>query len=173
MWIDIGFLLFAMYGLYLGFKKGIIRTIISLASILIGIVLALKLSPFVITFAKDLFKSDSIVVVVLGFLATYFAIIALIRLGGKAIEKLFKKVKLNFVNKTIGGVVLSIFFVFIYSILVWFLTEAAIISEDDKSDSLTYSILEALPAKGEKVFEDIKPFFQEFWELTKEATSTE
>lgn len=169
MWIDIVFLLFAMYGMYLGFKKGILRTLIALASIFLGIVLALKVSPYVIAFGQEVFKSTSFLTVAVGFLITYFAIVAGIRLIGKVIEKGLKKVKLNFVNKAIGGMILTVFFVFVYSIVVWFADEAKLVSDKAKERSVTYPVLKVLPDHGKGLLEGIKPFFEAFWEMIEEA----
>ena len=168
MILDLICLLIAVYAFYMGYTKGIIQTIFNTLSIFLGLLVALKLSPALITFLEGIFNSQSTLIFIAGFVLTFILVLILIRFIGKKLEKLFKTIKLNFINKLAGGALLSFVFLVCLSYVIFFLDKTHLVPDQTKEQSITYPVLQVLPDHSKKLFEKVKPFFQEFWDKTVE-----
>ena len=169
MIIDLIFIFLASFGFYSGYKRGFIKTLFATLSIFIGILAAIKLSPILINIFENTFSLSAPIAFILGLVLTFFLVMLLIRFIGKKLEGVMKAIKINFVNKIIGGVFLSVFFIVCFSVIVWFLNQAKFISDESKEKSISYSILEPIPEKSREVFKAFKPAFREFWDKTIET----
>ena len=169
MSIDIIFGVILIIGFIYGYSKGIIKTIFSLLSILLGIIAAMKLSPLTMGVMESLIPNYPRLSYIVGFLFTFLLVIVIIRFIGNKLESLFKAVKLNFFNKLMGGTLTAFFFTLLFSMVLWFFNEARLISESQKDASISYYHLEPLPAKARAQFELVKPVFREFWDKTIET----
>lgn len=157
------------FGFYLGFQRGIIKTVFDSLSIVVAILATLKLSPLIISIFQGIFSSSPKIAYLLGIVFTFIGVIFLVRYVGKKIESLLETVHINFVNKIMGGGLQALFFAFILSLFVWLVNAVNLISPETKEKSITYSFMEALPATGKAVFTSTKPLFQTFWDKTSEA----
>ena len=168
MIIDLICLLIAVYAFYMGYTKGIIQTIFNTLSIFIGLLVALKLSPVVINLLESIFNAQNSLILIAGFILTFMLVLLIVRFIGKNLEKIFKTIKLNFINKLAGGAVLCLVFLVCFSYVIYFLDKTHLINESTKNSSITYPVLEVLPEKSKGVIEKVKPFFKEFWDKTVE-----
>ena len=94
---------------------------------------------------------------------------ALIRFIGDRIEKLFESLHIGGVNKLLGGLFLGLFYAIIISFSVYFGDKLSLISDNVKSSSFTYPLLEPLPRATQGVGEALRPLFTEFWDKMIEA----
>ena len=171
MYIDLFLVGFAIYGFVMGFNRGIIRAIVSIVAFVLGILAALKLSPFVIAFFQSVLNLDKTLSLILGLLLTFFLIMWGIRLLGKGLEAGLKKIKLNFINKLLGGVLLSGLMIVVYSFIIWFLAQTSVIGETQKTESKSYPYLQEVPSKSREALEHMKPVFREFWDKMEHVIS--
>ena len=169
MLIDLGFLIFLMYGFYLGYSKGILKTLFAILSIFIAVLLSFKFSPIAIEVIESFLKLGPQISLIVGFIICFFLIMFIVRFIGRKVEKLFKAVKLNFINKIMGGAMMTIIFIVSYASLLWFLNQTKLISESQKTQSVSYEILEPIPAKARGVANQLKPAFKGFWDKSMEA----
>ena len=116
MYIDIVFILFALYGFWVGYRKGLIRTLFSLLSFVVGLLLTLKLSPYVIEFIESVFNADRLIALIVGLFLTMFITMGLIKWIGKSIEKMLQKAKLGTFNKIQGGIILAFLMMVTYTL---------------------------------------------------------
>ncbi|MBK9254558.1 MAG: CvpA family protein [Saprospiraceae bacterium] len=156
-------------GFYLGYSRGLIKTIFDAFSLMIGIVAALKLSPIVMEIIQSVLKTSPAITFLLGVVITFIGVMILIRFIGSKLEDMLKAVNVNFINKIAGGVLQALFFAYILSLILWLLSNVKVLNEQTKTASVTYSVLEPLPEKGKKVFYSLKPIFTNFWDKTLEA----
>ena len=163
---DQRFVFLAAFGFYSGFKRGFIKTIFATFSILIGILASIKLSPILINLLENNLSINPPVAYILGLVMTFFLVMILIRFIGKKLEGFLKAIKINFVNKIIGGVFLSAFLIICFSVIVWFLNQTNFITNETKEKSYSYRILEPLPEKSKELLKSFKPAFREFWDKT-------
>ncbi len=169
MLLDIIVAIVISLGFYLGYTRGLIKTVFDSLSLVIGILAALKLSPIVINILQGIIKTSPAISFLLGVVLTFIGVMALIRFAGKKLEDMLEAVHINFINKLAGGAVQGLFFAYLLSLAFWLLNSLNVINPQTKSASLTYSLLEPLPEKGKAVFSALKPVFKGFWDKTVEA----
>ncbi len=169
MTIDIIVAVILFYAFYSGFSKGIIGTVFSALSILIGILAAMKLSPIVIDILQNLLNINPAIIFIIGFALTFIIVIALIRFIGNKLEDVLEFANINFINKILGGALLTIVFAVGLSYALWFLSNAKILSDDQKEASITYAMLEPLPEATKSITSGMKPMFSNFWDKVVET----
>ena len=169
MWIDIGFLAFLGFGFYIGWKRGIIKTFYAILSIIIAILLSFKLSPFLINILDNSLKLGSTISFILGFIIVFIAVVFVVRLIGKMFEKVLKAIKLNFMNKLAGGIIMSLGMVFMFSGILWFLDQTKVLAPRQKEQSVSYPRLAPLPEAMRGTFDQLRPAFKGYWDKSREA----
>ncbi|MCB0617377.1 MAG: CvpA family protein, partial [Saprospiraceae bacterium] len=120
MVIDIIFVIMAGYGFYLGFAKGIIRTIFTILSFLFGLLAAFKFAPAATKFLETAFDSNNPMMFLAGFLLSFVLTMILIRLVARAIEGFLRTANINIVNQFAGGLLLAGMMTLLYSMVLWF-----------------------------------------------------
>lgn len=167
--LDIVAIIFILFGFYIGFKRGIIKTVFDTVSILIAILASLKLSPLIIGVITKTFQFSAGVNFILGFVLTFFIVMLLIRFIGGRLEGILKAVNLNFINKIAGGALLGGVFAVGMGYLTYLGSNLSLISDEAKQTSITYPLLSTLPSHSQALFQQVKPIFTDFWELTVET----
>jgi len=150
-------------GFWIGYSRGIVSTAFGLLSLFFGLLIAFKFSPHTTDLLERVFGDGNALIKLLGFVLTFVAIMLLIRMLAKGIEKLLMKIKLNMINKAAGGVLLSMIFGMVFSVLLWFFDQAGVVSSEAKSKSATYPTLQDVPDASRALVEKVKPMFKEFW----------
>jgi len=170
MWIDLVFAAIAAYGFYWGYSRGIIRTVVSIAAIFIGFVLAVRFAPQTTELIAKLFKTPAEgALPLIGFVVTFVLVLLLLRLVANAIEKMLTAIKLNVLNKVAGGLATAILATLVFSILLIFVNSANLISDDAKATSITYASLEAFPDQAYAVLGKAKPALENVRDAGKRA----
>jgi membrane protein required for colicin V production len=164
MLIDLIAAIFITYGFYRGYSKGLIKTVVDALSILVGLVIALKFSPLLISYLQQTVNLSPSIEFILGFLIVFFVVILILRFIADRIEDIFKAVKINFINQLAGGVLLGFLFTFCLGAFLLLLTNLSILPEPYTTQSTLYEHLIAVCREGTWVFELFKDMFTEFWE---------
>lgn len=164
MVIDILLMIFAGWGFYQGYSRGIISTFFTVFSILFGIVAAFKLTPGAARMLETSFKLEHTISFPIGFLLTLILSLLLIRMLGQFIENGLERANINFINQTAGGILLASLYTLLYSVLLWFGTESTIVTKETSSTSITYPYLKEFPGKMRGVYDYVKPAFKDFWQ---------
>ncbi|MEO0040735.1 MAG: hypothetical protein RL329_183 [Bacteroidota bacterium] len=163
MSIDVVLLLVALYGFYLGFSDGIIKTVFSFLSYAVGLMLAIKFSPAMTRFIETGFHVKNPLILVVGFIVTFFLGMYLIRIVADALTGVLQLVHINILNQIIGGVFLSLGFMTTYSVMVWFGESTGFISPQTAAQSHSLPYLRTLPAQAQHLFSGLKPMISDFW----------
>ncbi len=163
MAIDIIFLLTVVYGFYLGFSKGIIKTVFSVLALLLGLMAAFKFAPAMTDFLESAFNNNNPLMLIAGFLLTFVLTMVLIRMIARGLEGMLKTANINIINQLAGGMLLSGVLILLYSVILWFGDQATLINDEAKRGSMTYVYLEKFPAQAKEIAYKIQPVFQEFW----------
>jgi len=165
MIIDAICLVVALYGFWVGYSRGIIKTVLTAVSILFGFMAAAKFSPTVSTMLLEWFPDASgALTLPAAFVLTFIATLALFRLIANGLENVLEAVNINFINQILGGGISMLFFVFLYSLLVSFASNSRMINDETKEKSITYRILEPMPSKAWESAQSVWPVFQEFYQ---------
>ena len=164
MIIDVVAFLLLAYGFYIGYTRGIIKSVFSVISLIIGILAALVLSPVVIRNLQQWIDWHPGLVFALGFALTFIVVLIAIRFIGKKLEDLLKFAHLNTVNKVAGGTIMGVIVLVLFSYALWGINSFNLLSEKNKQSSISYEYLETLPVHTRGVLDKAKPVFSRFWE---------
>ncbi len=163
MILDLLAALLITYGFYRGYSNGLIDTIVDTLSILVGLVVALKFSPKLISYLQNIVNINPAFEFILGFLIIFFAVILLLRFIADRMEDLLRAIKINFLNQIAGGLLLGFVFAFCIGLLFLLLTNLKILNDDYASQSTLYEHLISISQEGGWIIEGFKNLFSEFW----------
>ena len=173
MYIDIFLGIFVAIGVIQGYHRGIIRTVFAIAAIVVGLLAALKFSPYVVSLFDQIFDWDPLVSLVLGLALTFILIMWGIKWLGRSAEKTLKLVKLNFINKIMGAILFAGLMTVMFASILWFLDRTELVPDNQKTQSRSYVYLQKVPEYGQAAFESVKPVFKGFWDKLDAVLETE
>lgn len=166
MALDIITLCVVIIGFYMGFSKGIVRTIFTVLSFALGIVAAFKLATPMTNFLADLTGSTSPLLFIAGALLSFVAIWLFLRLIARTIEGFLETANLNFINQILGGLLMVVLLTHLYSFLLVFFVRSGVVTEDVQRESKTYAYVEKFPETAKVIYDYIEPVVRDFWDET-------
>lgn len=175
MWIDIVWLLLAIYGTWKGWTKGLILSVFTVLAWAIGIIAAIKLSTVAANFLHDQFAIDSAYLPVLSYALVFVVIALVIYLVGKSLEKIIELARIGFVNR-ISGVILYVgIYTILFSFFIWLLDKVQLISPFVKDQSKTYAYINSisyfLTSHAATITPAIKQLLTDFQEMLERITN--
>ena len=164
MAIDIMFGIMVLIGFYIGFSRGIIKTVLSVLSLVFGFMAGIKFAGPMTTFLKQTTGQDTPLMFLAGFFLSFAIVMILIRMFAKALESILQSANINIINQIMGGLLTAIVMVFLYSYILWFAEQSHLIDNTTRVQSKTYVYVEKFPNQAKKVFVQIKPIIKDFWD---------
>lgn len=164
MAIDIMFALAVVSGFYMGYARGIIKTVFGIIALLFGLMAAFKFAPATTKFLETSFASNNPLMFLAGFLISFVATMFLIRLFARGLEGALKTANINVINQLAGGTLFAGIMVVVFSTLLWFGEQAHMVNDEVRATSKTYVYLQKIPGQTQEVFASVQPLFQDFWE---------
>lgn len=144
-YIDIIIAIPLIWGMYQGFSKGLIISAASLAALILGIYGAIKFSHITSFYLINNFDLSDKYLPIIAFAVTFVAIVVLVHLLAKVLDKLVKAVALGFINRIAGLAFNVIKYAFLISIVIVILEgfdkKMSFIPKDMKEQSLLYEPL--------------------------------
>ena len=142
MLIDIIFAVFMVIAIIKGYQKGFIIAVFSIIAFIVGLAAALKLSAVVAAYLKNSVHVSDKWLPFIAFAVVFFAVVILVSLGGKLIEKVFKVVLLGWLNR-IGGIILyTTLYLIIFSIFIFYAEKLQLIQPSAIQLSKTYNFIQ-------------------------------
>jgi membrane protein required for colicin V production len=140
--LDILICVFVLVFVILGYRKGIIISLATIAALILGVYLAVNFSNFMDQWLLDTFKPSRSWLPILSFTITFLLVVAGVLLVAKLTEKIVDVVGMGFLNH-IGGAILGfakgvILCSIILFIVVSFDPKEKGITKEDKKGSITY-----------------------------------
>jgi uncharacterized membrane protein required for colicin V production len=169
MIIDIALVLFAGAGFWLGYTKGIVRTLFFVVFYTIALLLTLAISPWVMDLSIRWFNADKMFALIFGTIITLVILIFLLHWMLKSVEKYLKKSKLGAYSKSFGGVIMMVVSMLVYSFLIWAIVQFGWIGTEVKTKSYSYPIIEKVPVSTQNFMAEFKPLFRRYWELMEKT----
>ena len=169
MVIDIIFIVVLVLGFLQGFRKGVLQTLFYVLSIFVGILVVVKLAPGIRSFIIRQFGSNIGISYLVGIVIGFLMVLFLVRYLSKVLEKFLTNIKLNFINKIVGGAALGFFGVLIYSAFIWVLDNVNAFPITIEEQSQSYSFLRAMPDFVLSKVKQLSPGFKTFLESIFEA----
>lgn len=170
MILDAVFLVFLILFLIRGYSKGIVVALFSALAIVVGVLGALKLSGTVAAALFDGGSKGGRWAPLLSYILVFTAIVLVVRMGAKLLQRSFEAVALGWANR-LGGALLYAFLIsFVCSALLWLCNQMGLIREETKAASLTYAYIEPIAPKvfaligtflpfAKHIFDDLSAFF--------------
>jgi membrane protein required for colicin V production len=163
MWIDVVFLVVLLYGFWQGWNQGIIGTILNLSIYAFGIVMAFKMAPVTSVLMERIFDSSHPLMFVGGFVANILVIYLIVHLATNNIENVLQRAYLGVFNRLAGGIIIGGFYVLLFSVIIWFLSQANGLSNAVRSESKTFPILEPMPGYAKGIAVRLQPLVADSW----------
>ena len=135
-------------GAFYGFRKGFVLEIVSILSLILGIIGGFHLLHWGISFLEEQFNIEGGYLPFLSFILIFLAIIILVNLLGKAVKGIIDLTPLGSVDNLVGGLLGALKWAFAFSVLIWLLTTFSIgIPEHLIVDSFLYPFVSMLAPK--------------------------
>ena len=170
MSIDLAFAACAAVGFYWGYSRGIIRTVVSVAAVFVGFVVAVRFAPAVTGLLAGLFDAEAAgALPLVGFVVAFALVLVGLRLLATALERALRAVHLDGVNKLAGGLAAALATTLLFSILLGFADGAGLVAMETKVASVAYPALEAFPEQAYALFGRARPALEDLRDAGKEA----
>ncbi|MGB5023941.1 MAG: CvpA family protein [Saprospiraceae bacterium] len=169
MVIDILCLIIVGSSFYMGYSKGIIKSVFGILSILFAVLFTLKFSFVTINIVERMMHTDPRLSILIGFVFTFLIVMVCIRLAGSGFERVLETAHINLINQLAGGLASALIALALFSSVIYFTNKLKLLTDENKSASFTYPLLEAMPAKSRWAIDKCKPLFSEFWQKTQDA----
>jgi membrane protein required for colicin V production len=160
MFIDLVVVVLLVLALIKGWRKGFIVGVFSFLAFIIGLAAAIKLSAIAADYIGASVNISQRWLPVVAFAVVFLAVVLLVRLGAKALEGVVAVAMLGWANKLGGIVLFALLYLFVFSILLFYVTQVHLINEETAQASVTYSYLQPLGPKVINALGVILPFFK-------------
>jgi len=141
-WLDVIILLPLLFGLIRGLIRGMITELNAVLALVLGIVGARIWGPDVALWLQHISSWSLQLCTVLAYIILFLAIAIVLNLIGAALMKLMKAIKLNWVNRLLGGICGTLKWAIIVLVLVFVTGQADhqfhFIPKDLKQKSIVY-----------------------------------
>jgi len=143
MWLDVVLALPILWGVYIGYQKGLISQVLGIISLVIGIYMGIYHGNLVFFLLEG--KVSDTYIPIISFAIIFTTIVVLGILLSKAIEKMLAFIQLKQLNK-IGGIVFGVIKVLLFLLAgIYFFekwdTKNSIINGEIKKESVLYPLL--------------------------------
>ncbi len=143
MWLDVVLILPILWGVYNGYKKGLISQVLGIISLVIGIWLGINHGNLVFFLLEG--KVSDTYVPIISFAIIFISVVILGILLSKLIEKMLAFIQLKQLNK-IGGIIFGVVKVLLFLLAGIFFFEKwdvknSIVNSEIKNESILYPFL--------------------------------
>src|SRR5919206_1988653 len=147
MFLDIIALVLVIIAVFKGLSRGLVVGLFSFIGFIVGLAAALKLSSVVASFIGSSVNVPSRILPVLAFLAVFFVVVLLIRLGARIIEKVLQVSMLGWLNRLGGVVFYMLIYLFIFSVVLFYAEQLHVIKPETTKASVTYPFVHTIAPK--------------------------
>jgi len=154
-----------------GYQRGLIVAVFSVVALIIGLAAALKLSVVVAGYIGNTVNVSEKWLPFIAFIVVLVVVVILVRIGAKAIQSMVESMMLGWVNRIGGMVFFTVFYLVLYSVLLFYAAQLKLVTDETISASVTYPYIAPwAPVIVEKIgvvlpwfseiFEELKQFFE-------------
>lgn len=163
MLIDFTFAALLILAIIKGYQKGFIIAVFSIIAFIIGLAAALKLSAAVAAYLKGSISISEKWMPFIAFALVFFAVIILVRLGAKLIERSFQAVMLGWANRIAGILLYAVLYLIILSIFIFYAEKLQLLQPEAIKSSQTYSFVQPWGPKVMDNFGKLIPVFKDMF----------
>jgi len=163
MIIDIVFLILMVFAIWKGVSKGLIIALFSIIGFIVGLAAALKLSALVAVKLSAATNSSGKWLPLIAFILVFVAVLILVNLGARLIQKSFEMLMLGWINR-IGGVLLYVLlYSILYSIFLFYASMLHFIQPESIAASQVYPYIQPLGPKVMNSLGSVIPWFRDMF----------
>ena len=144
MFIDIVFLILMLIACVKGYSKGFIIALFSIIGFIVGLAAALKLSAYVAARLSGTFNTTGKWLPFISFLLVFIAVVLLVNLGAKLLQKSVEMVLLGWVNRIAGIVLFALLYSIFFSIFLFYAAQLHLLSNETIAASRIFAVLQPL-----------------------------
>lgn len=160
MFIDLICLALVVLAIFKGLRNGLVVGIFSFLGFVIGLATALKLSTVAASYLGSNTNISQRWLPFIAFAGVFLVVVLLVRLGAKAIEGMLQVAMLGWANR-LGGIILyALLYLFILSVILFYISELNIIKPETLQASVTYPYLQPLGPKVISLLGALIPWFK-------------
>jgi membrane protein required for colicin V production len=138
MLIDILFLGMMAIAVFKGIKNGLIVAIFSIVGWILGIIAAFKFADVAAGYLKGSLDMSPKTLYILSFVIVFIAVILLVHLGAKVVEKTVELAFMGWLNR-IGGIFFYVLlYTLIFSVMIFFAEKFKLLSDETIAASRVY-----------------------------------
>lgn len=163
MLLDILFAVFLVLAVWRGYRQGLIIGLFSLVAVIVGLAAALKLSAVVAVWIGRAVNVSQEWLPLISFIVVFAAVLLLIRLGAKAIERTVEAVMLGWVNKLAGMLLYLVIYTLVFSILLFYAEQMQLLQPETIKSSVVYSHVQPWGPKVINGFGSLIPVFKDMF----------
>lgn len=131
-----------LWGLYKGFKKGLVNSLATLAALVLGIIGAIKFSHITSVFLAENFNIGTTYLPLISFAVTFIGIIIAVHFLARIVDKILSAVALGGLNRIAGALFGLAKYGFIVSVILIILNyidaQVNFIPQEKKEQSILY-----------------------------------
>ena len=146
--IDIVLASLLLFGLVIGYRKGLFIELTSLVGLVLGVYGAIHFSYFLSNFLESKVKWDASMIQVIAFAGTFIIIVMALVFLGKALTTIAETIMLGFFNKVLGAIFGALKYALIISVVL------IIFSEFNK----TFKFMDKSKTHDSVLYEPVKNF---------------
>lgn len=147
-----------------GFMKGLIISIVMLLGLLLGGMIALRCTIPLTNVLRGQADMQNPQLPFYVFFFLLIAVIVLVYILGRLIEKLVNIAGMNLVNKIAGGFFSALIALFILSSAIWMAGRTQLISDNVKQQSFTWKLMEDFSLRVTNSFGAVLPFMNKTYD---------
>jgi membrane protein required for colicin V production len=155
-----------------GYSKGFIIALFSVVAFVVGLAAAIKLSAFVAGQLLEHFPHAQKWLPLLSFLLVFTAVVLLVNLGAKLVQKSVEFVLLGWLNRLAGMVLFGLLYSFLTSIFLFYAVQLHLLSPATVSTSKIYPYLQPLAPTIINAIGVIIPLFKNGFEQLEKFFET-
>ncbi len=159
MLIDLVFVAIVLLALVKGYTRGLIIAVFSLVALIAGAAAAVKLSALVASWLKSSIHAGARWLPVIAFVLVFLAVVLLVRLGAKALEKMVEMALLGWANRVAGMLLYFVVYTVILSIALFYAEKVHLIAAETIAGSKTYPFIQPWGPKLMDGIGRVVPFF--------------
>ena len=144
------------YGMFRGYKKGMLTSVVGIIGIVAGIVLGVNFSYVFKGFFAGIFDIAPQYITLLSFALVFVIVLIIITFIFRFLEDLLARLNLG-INNALGALTGGYFAAIVLSVIIMILRPINVPSQTSVSDSLTYNYLRTFAVDNAKVAVKILP----------------
>ncbi len=137
--IDLILLMAFVWGVWQGYRKGLIVEFAGLVVLVISLYLGLKGMNWGAALIQTTWGIQSIWLPMLGFLLVFIGSMILVRLSASLLENLVRSILPSWISQVFGGLIGAARWLFWVSLLMWVFSSANLIPQQSRQDSYAFN----------------------------------